>query len=494
VTTSESRLGRSGESPAEATGEPRVQAFEVEQIGIDIVPADARHGRPRDLFWMWLGTNLNVFYPVNGALLIYFGMSFAQAIAVILVGNLAFIALGLTSLQGPKTGTTNFAISRAAFGPVGGRRLSIFNWITCVGFEASGMALIVLAGQALVRSAGGHPTTLVTLGILVLAALIQVFLPIFGHQTIVIAQKYLALLLVPLFVAIAVIISGKVHLSGISHTGNWTVITLGLALVISGGGLSWANAGSDYSRYLPENVNMRALFAWTTLGGMLPAVLLEILGAAVASVVTNASDPISGLPAALPGWVSTPYLIMAIITLLAVNTIDLYSSGLTLQAMGVPVKRWHCVIIDMAIATVVAGITIFDNGFNRIYSDFLSLLIVWLTPWCAIYVVDWALRRGRYDAKALLEGRTGRYWRGNGIHWPGVIAQLAGMAAACLWINSPAFVGPLSQLTSKADFSFWFALLVAGVVYYALARRTVPAEAPSVGEDEDELDRAMAVL
>ena len=63
---------------------------------------------------------------------------------------------------------------------------------------------------------------------------------------------------------------------------------------------------------------------------MIPAVLLEVLGAAIASIVSTASDPISGLPKALPGWVVTPYLFVAIITLFAVNTIDLYSSGLTL--------------------------------------------------------------------------------------------------------------------------------------------------------------------
>ena len=77
------------------------RVFAIEQRGIDIVGAEERHGRPRDLFWMWLGSNLNVFYPVNGALVIYFGLSFAQAVIAIIIGNLIFFAVGLTSLQGP---------------------------------------------------------------------------------------------------------------------------------------------------------------------------------------------------------------------------------------------------------------------------------------------------------------------------------------------------------------------------------------------------------
>jgi purine-cytosine permease-like protein len=192
---------------------------------------------------------------------------------------------------------------------------------------------------------------------------------------------------------------------------------------------------------------------------MIPAVLLELLGAAIASIVSTASDPISGLPKALPGWVVTPYLFVAIITLFAVNTIDLYSSGLTLQAIGLKLKRWQCVIVDMVIATVVGGITIFNSDFNRLY-----------------YLVDWALRRGKYDPAALLQSRGGRYWRNGGFNIPAVVAQLLGMAASCLWLNSTAFVGPLSSRTSGSDFSFFLGLLVGGAAYWLLGRRAIRAE------------------
>src|SRR5260370_18363926 len=115
------------------------QAGGVEQRRIGLVPASERHGRPRDLFFMWLGTNTNVFYIINGAIVISLGLNFLQSLLVILVGNLAFFLLGLTSLQGPRTGTATFAINLAAFGPNGGRVLAFFNWLTLVGFEGSGV-------------------------------------------------------------------------------------------------------------------------------------------------------------------------------------------------------------------------------------------------------------------------------------------------------------------------------------------------------------------
>jgi nucleobase:cation symporter-1, NCS1 family len=276
-------------------------------------------------------------------------------------------------------------------------------------------------------------------------------------------------------------VADRIHLGTLSHGSGWATFAVALALVISAGGLSWANTGSDYSRYLPPETRPGSIFWAASIGGMLPAVLLEILGAGIASVVKSASDPISGLPHALPSWVVTPYLFMAIVTLFAVNTIDLYSSGLTLQAIGLKIKRWQCVLVDMVIATVVAGITIFDSNFNRLYSDFLSLLIVWLSPWLAIYLVDWRMRRGRYDAPALLADRGGTYWRSGGFHIPGVVAQVAGMAASCLWIDTSAFVGPLSSRTDGSDMSFFMGLIVGGVVYWLLARQSVRDE--TVGLD-----------
>jgi len=52
----------------------------VEQRGIELVPENERHGKPRDLFFMWLGTNTNVFYIINGALLISLGLNFLQSL------------------------------------------------------------------------------------------------------------------------------------------------------------------------------------------------------------------------------------------------------------------------------------------------------------------------------------------------------------------------------------------------------------------------------
>ncbi len=447
----------------------------VERRGIDLVPARERHGRPRDLFFMWLGTNTNVFYIINGAIVISLGLNFLQRVAVILIGNLAFFLVGLTSLQGPRTGTATFAINRAAFGPNGGRVLAFFNWLTLVGFEGSGLALAVIALLTLFHSLGWSFADEVWFKVVVilLVAALQGFVPILGHATIMIVQKYLAYVFVIFFALVAIFISSKAQLTG-GQAGTFSTITVGIALMVSAGGLSWANTGSDYSRYLPENANLWSIFWYASLGGLIPAVLLEILGAAVAAQLPSASDPISGLPSALPAWFLVPYLLVLFFNLLAVNGIDLYSSGLTLQIIGIHVKRWQATLIDMVICMVLAAIAIFNSDFNTLYGQFLSLLIIFLAPWCGIYLTDAWMRRNTYNAAGLLASIGGPYWYQGGVNLAGILAMIGGMIASALWLNSPLLQGPLSHLFNNSDMSVFTGFIVGGVLYWILARVLVP--------------------
>ena len=134
-------------------GEPSITV--VERRGIEHVPQSERWGKPSGLFWMWAGAVWNVEFVYYGAIAVVFlGLSFAQAVLIILVGNLSYVLTGLASLQGPRAGTTTFAISRAPFGPRGNKLPSFFNWVTQVGFEIEGIAFIVFAAIVLTSKAG----------------------------------------------------------------------------------------------------------------------------------------------------------------------------------------------------------------------------------------------------------------------------------------------------------------------------------------------------
>jgi len=479
-------VNQSGPTPGhvllETDGTPP-SATSIEVKGIDHITDGERWGRPAGLFWLWAGAVWNVEYVVYGTLLVVvFGLSFAQSVLVILLGNLAYLLTGFASLQGPAAGTTTFAISRAPFGPNGNRMPSFFNWATQVGFEIEGIALIVLAGVALAAKAGVSAGDGLKAGLLIGAVLIQACLPLIGHAAMLRVLRLLSFPFIALFVIMAIITASKVNLTAVPHGAGWGSVMVALALVISAGGLGWTENGNDYSRYLPPTTSKRNTVAAVALGAGIPSVLLEVLGAAVATAVTGSAAfgiiSVNGLVAVFPGWFVVPYLIVAIVQLFAINSMDLYSSGVTLQSIGLHLKRYQCVLIDTVVAGGFAAYAIFSTRFSQLLADFLLFIIVWVGPWCAIYLVDYLLRRGRYDQGGLLNESGGRYYRNGGIHWPAIIAQAIGMIAAALWLNaySP-YVSPLSSRIDGSDFSVFAGLIFGGVTYYLLARKKVQAEA-----------------
>jgi nucleobase:cation symporter-1, NCS1 family len=456
------------------------EVFEVEQRGIDHIPPGDRTGIPLDLFWMWLGTITNIFPMIYGAILILFvGLSFGQAVLIIVIGNvISFPLLGLASLQGPATGTSTFVISRAAFGPNGNRIVALFNWLTMIGFETANLVLVVLAGFALLGEAGVEESDWLRVVLILVACAIQLPLPLYGHATVLRALKVLSYLFVALTAILAALIIPDMDAGALSQSASWPALSGALALIIVGGGLSWANYGNDYSRYLPADSDKRALFLWPTLGGMLPTIVLEVLGAAVATITPNASDLVSGLPEALPSWFLVPYLLTFIVQLFAVNTVDLYTSGLSLQAMGVPLRRWVAVVVDLVITTILLFFVVFSDRFNELLLDFLLLQLLWLAPWVAIYLVDWWLRRGVYDPASLLaDPGRGIYWRNGGIHVPGVAALVVGIIAGASWVNLSVYTGPLSTRSDGSDFSVFLGVFFGGLVYYLMGRAGVTREA-----------------
>ena len=452
----------------------------VEHRGIEHIPAGSRWGKPSGLFWMWAGAVWNVEFVVYGALaVVVFGLSFAQAVLIILVGNFFYLLTGLASLQGPQAGTTTFAISRAPFGPLGNKVPSFFNWIAQVGFEIEGIAFIAFAAIAIAGRAGfvaGIPLKVV---FLVAAVAIQAVLPLLGHAAVLRVLRLLALPFVVLFAVMAGLTASKVSLHAAPHGASWGAMTIFLALVISAGGLGWTENGNDYSRYLPRTADKRRTVLAVALGGAIPSVLLEVLGAAIATGVPGATS-VNGLIAGFPGWFIVPYLVFAILQLFAINTLDLYSSGVTLQSLVPQLRRLHCVAIDTVICGAFAAYAVFSSHFFTLLTDFILFIILWLGPWCAIYLIDSYLRHNRYDYAALLDERGGRYFRAGGVHWPAIIAQALGMICAALWLNafSP-YVGPLASRIGGpfgSDFSVFIGLAVGGLVYWLLAARRVRAE------------------
>ncbi len=492
-------------------GSAEDQPFHIEQHGIDLIPDSERWATPRNIGALWAGTSINVEYFVYGALLMGFGFSFTTALSIIIIGNLSFLLLGVASLQGPEAGTTAFTISRAAFGLRGSRLVSFFNWITQLGFETEGLILIVGAGLVLSQMAGIHVSSPLKVAYIIVAAAIQAVLPFLGHATMV---KVLRALIIPfgaIFVVLAIfdLKHGSASFKG-SPYANWELYTAGLAFTFALSGLGWTECGNDYTRYIPRDAKKGAIVGWIFLGTALPEIVLMILGALTFTFLSssaqitawNGANPFSALYGQhlIPSWFVAIFLIFAIVQLFGINSMDLYSSGVSVQAMGIRLKRYQAVVMDSVIACLLTIWAMFQDTFSLYMKEFVGVLILWIAPWFGVYVTDWILRKYRYHAAELQRtDRAGLYFGGStGVNWNAIIAFAVGVVTATISyskapppVNFPFhWMTPISNHFGAAcaanpvkgvctagwfggaDFSVPTGVIVAGLVYFLLEKAT----------------------
>jgi purine-cytosine permease-like protein len=257
----------------------------------------------------------------------------------------------------------------------------------------------------------------------------------------------------------------------------WAAMLAGVTIVASGP-LSWSTS-ADYARYLPAATPAWSIALWTGLGGFLPSVALSLIGI-LAGTAVDMSDPQSAIRGIVPGWFYPGFLFLIAASSITNNVLNAYSSGLSLQAMGVRAGRTTTVLWDGAIAVALTIYALVISNFLETLSAVLSLSVSLLGPSLAIYGADLLMRRNRYDGEALLDETPGSpFWFDGGVRWAGVIAQSFGSAAALLCVNTSALTGPVASWLGGADLSTIVGPVVGAGLYATLAgRATAPARAP----------------
>ncbi|MBW4078715.1 MAG: cytosine or purine or uracil or thiamine or allantoin permease [Acidobacteria bacterium] len=454
--------------PSEESGS---SAFTIEQHGIDFIPHDERTLRLRDLFWIWFGANVIYVYVVDGVLIVGFGLSFWPAMAVVLLGNAFYALLGLTSIAGPRAGTAMLVVSRAAFGIVGNATAAFLSWLTAVGWEAVNIVIGTLSLVELVQLAGVHANNMLKLLCLLGIILMTFGVTIFGHAMITLANRVLSYILGFGTLVLGIYIVPKINLNahphplaGISGTGAFLLALL----VMTAAPVSWLNCGSDYSRYLPKKTSGPKIVLATMLGGLIPSVLIAFVGVAAATA-TDMTNPIGGLQRLLPSWFFAIYLAVIVGGTVTNNFLNTYSSSMSLLTLGLKMKRHKAVFIDATLGTLLSVYALFVSNFTNSFVNFLSLTVLWLMPWCGVYLADSLLRKGEYD-EIDLHRRTGLYWYRKGWNIPALAWFAAGMIVGSLFSSNTLWDGPFVRYLGGGDLSLFVSFAVAFLGYW-LTRR-----------------------
>jgi NCS1 family nucleobase:cation symporter-1 len=476
---------RSGDvDPVDAIGK-------VESHGIDVIPASERHGGPLSLFPFWLGSNIIFTYMLFGGILIEIGLPLGIALTIAVLGNLTWILVGLMSVPGPRTGTATMVVSRAQYGFHGNKISCFFSWLANVGYEGVDFAIAALACYSLASYAGWHVNTFAKGVILGVIIAVSFAIGLYGHATILAFQKMFAWALGIAAIVFFAFLLPHVKLSyqpaaplhGIALTA---AVMIGISVVLSGP-LSYP-IGSDYSRYLPADTSAPKVVWYTAIGGYIPSVALTVIGILAATAV-DASDFTTSIRSVLPGWFYPVFLLIVIFGVICNSILSVYSSGLSLQALGVPLARSRTVWVDVVIGTALAvyGVLIATN-FLTTLENFLLWSIYWYAPFFGVYMAELSLTRGHYDGHEL-HRVGGRYWYDRGYRWKGIAALLAGMIFSALLSDTPYFSGPLSShLLSGGDLSAIGGLVIGGGTYWLLCvlpdRRRSASPLPGGGRDQ----------
>ncbi|ARF58726.1 purine-cytosine permease family protein [Streptomyces gilvosporeus] len=459
----------------------------VERHGIEPVPASERHGTPRTLFWPWAASGLSLLCIAYGSYLMGLGLSPWQAVATGAVGYvLSFVLVGLVSIAGARTGAPTMAIGWSSFGHQGNRLPTLFSYVCNVGWETVLVALSSLGGAAILarlspgafaRADGTTPTTGAQALCFGVTAVAVVVVGIFGHALIMKVQKYLTAAITLMTVVYMVLMADRIDLSalGAGRPGDLGTCIGGVVFAMTLLGLGWVNCAADYSRYLPKASSGRAITAWTTFGGVLAPVVLLVFGVLLnagdpALAKAAAADPVGALATRLPTWFLVPYLLTAIGGFASGAIMDIYSSGMSMLALGIPLRRHTAVLVDGVLMAAGGWYVLFVSpSFFATFQAFLSVIGVAMAAWTAVFLVEqWRRRAGPAPGAVQAVG------------WPAVLSLAVATAVGLGLITSAdpniaRAVGFL--LTERAahgtlgamNLGVVVALVLAGILYAATA-------------------------
>ncbi len=464
--------------------------FELELNGTNLIQESERSGTAKSLFWPWAGANVSLLALSYGAFFLGFGISFRQATWAAIIGTvLSFLLVGFSSLAGKKSNATTMILSRAAFGVKGNIVPGVLSYLIFVGWETVLVSLATLAtGTVFTRVGDIEHTAALIIGFIFAVAL-TVIGGVLGFSVIMKIQKWLTLVTVVMTI---------LYIALTLHHVNWSAVTSikdgstqgfigALIFGVTGIGLGWVNSAADYSRYLPRTASSKAVIGWTVFGASIVPIILVIYGAALSGSSKDLSDaiamdPIGALTSLLPTWYLIPFALVAVLGLVGGAILDLYSSGLTLISIGLPVKRHIAASIDACIMLVgTIYIVWFADNFFVPFQGFLITLGVPVAVWSAIFVANVVMRKNPYSESDLFDhhgiyGRVNRksislMFIGTIIGWGFVTNSFAS------WLSWQGYflglIGGKNGAWAYSNIGIIFALLIGFFGHILLARKTI---------------------
>lgn len=458
------------------------RAGKVEIVGVEFIPEEDRDSTPGNVAMVFIGANLCFPAIIFGWLGVIFGLSFSSTVSSAAVGLIFGTAIVLPlSRVGPRTGTNATVSSGADFG-IRGRFIGSFvTFAFALVFVAvtvwtSGDAL-TSAAQRLFGVSDGPATRALGYGLI---AVMIIVIVIYGHGTIVAAQKFIVpimgLMMVLGFFAYSDGFTNAGHQSGDYLLGGYWQTWVLSAVLNASGPVSYATNINDYTRRISlKRFSDRQIALGVGVGLLVGEFFAVVYGAYTAVTFAQPSDSYTAdLISESPGWYLLPIVLLALAGGLGQGALCLYSCALDLEGVFTRFSRVQTTLGAAAAALLLLylGAFVFD-AVESISAANLMLLAI-TAPWIGVIVVGTVMREVRgqqYDPielQAFAEGRQGgRYWYAQGWNVPTCTAWACGAAFGLLTVDArPFYTGFLAGIANGVDVSLLGSFLIAAIAYW----------------------------
>lgn len=432
----------------------------IEPYGIEHIPDVERHGKPSSQFFLWFAAGMNFPIVVLGFSATYFGLPFwSAALAILAAGLIAASVMGYLSGMGVRLGVPQQMQARGPLGFIGNLLpVAYVNVFAGVGWAA---VTVILGGQA-IALLSGMPFWASAL----ILMLLQLVVAVMGYNLIHFLQRVLSIILFAGFVFITVVALAKGEVvnsvnesaEGFAGVGGW-IIFFGYFMSFI---IAWMPFASDYSRYLPNtSANRRGAGVFTMLGNFVTLSWMGILGVLLGATATT-DDAIGALKELMGPWAIVGMGIVALSSFTQ-NFLNVYGGAISIQTMGIPVKR-HTAVVFICTASYLVALW-GQTGFNDGFTVFLNLTAYFVAPYVMVLICDYVLGRRRSE-----RGLRELFDKSRKFEW-GFVAWAAGVLGSTPFWISGVYTGPIAAANPQlGDLTFYVGAAIALVVYLATSR------------------------
>jgi NCS1 family nucleobase:cation symporter-1 len=169
-------------------------------------------------------------------------------------------------------------------------------------------------------------------------------------------------------------------------------------------------------------------------------------------------------------------LVLFLLSVISHNALNLYGAVLSIITLvqtfayrWIPTAKSRAVL-SLIVLSACCVVAVFASAdFIGHFVDMVLVLLVVLVPWTAINLIDfYAIHKGDYDIQSIFQVDGGIYGRYNP---QALIAYAVGIVVQIPFMNTPLYVGPISEHINGADLSWLVGLAITSPLYWWLASR-----------------------